>query len=252
MSHVTDASCMCVCAMQKRIEVLGVEVGYYHAHIKGVDWVRRPWQLMIICLHLACLGQASKSSSNVPLMHWCARLPQLPFHGELLTCGCVCYHHLHLLCRYLWTIHHISGWAVSMLTPLACMATTRHGAACCILALLALMCSILRTYAADSAAQGGEMLTARRGSACARPQRLVLCCSSVFITFMATLLESSSMQCRANSGCPPAVPVCAAVAGGAGGAAAGGAERQPVRPGLCIHCQRLARLPRASLPGWCA
>lgn len=33
--------------MQKRIEVLGVEVGFYHAHIKGVDWVRRPWELVI-------------------------------------------------------------------------------------------------------------------------------------------------------------------------------------------------------------
>ncbi len=27
---------------QKRIEVLGAEVGFFHAHIKGVDWVRRP------------------------------------------------------------------------------------------------------------------------------------------------------------------------------------------------------------------
>ena len=37
---------MRVCDLQKRIEVLGVEVGFYHAHIKGVDWVRRPWEML--------------------------------------------------------------------------------------------------------------------------------------------------------------------------------------------------------------
>ena len=55
---VADACFLCV--LQKRIEVLGVEVGFYHAHIKGVDWVRRPWKsmLMTACIHVACPATA--------------------------------------------------------------------------------------------------------------------------------------------------------------------------------------------------
>ena len=119
--------------MQKRIEVLGVEVGFYHAHVKGVDWVRRPWEPMTICLHSARMEQPSTVCSRVLLMHWRARLP-VSFRmvtWVLVTClrasfaqPCL------ILCRYLWTTHHISGWAVCMRMPLACMATTRHGAPC--------------------------------------------------------------------------------------------------------------------------
>lgn len=88
-----------------------------------------PGKLVITWIHVACLGLPSASRSSV-LPIYCMAV------GSLWACVQSSNSQpLTSLCRYLWTIHRTSEWAVCMRMPLACMATTRHGAPGCTLSV---------------------------------------------------------------------------------------------------------------------